>query len=62
MASTGYLVKPPEPTEGDRQRLVDKIAQIRAERDARMERFGPIDVSALMREVRDELGRNAPGR
>ncbi|MBI4312157.1 MAG: hypothetical protein HY681_10305 [Chloroflexi bacterium] len=62
MASTGYFVKPKELTDEERQKLQELMDKIRKERDRRRELYGPIDVAALIREVREEQAGDETGR
>ncbi len=62
MAATGYFVKPKELTAEERQKLQKLMDKVMEERDRRRELYGPIDVAALIREVREEQADDETGR
>ncbi len=61
MASTGYRVKP-HLSEEERQKLLELVDKVVAEREWRRKVYGPIDVAALLREVRGEEANDETGR
>jgi hypothetical protein len=54
MASIGQYVRPKKLTNAERQKLQERMDRIMEERDRRRAIHGPIDVAALLREVRSE--------